>query len=310
MTNREKLLWVLGSTLLALGIAEWLLRYLPPDLSSMRQLIVLDASAPMGYRLHRNASVDFTGMYEFFDEPVLWQTNDQAFRRDAETTTTTERFRIMTFGDSDTFGWSVDLEETFQAQMETKDPGIEVLNFGIPGYNATDIVDYMERTIFEHQPHMVLYLANKNDFDLPLRLDNLEASSALLLRLRFLYQVTIAKPERIRIRHSAERRQLFVDELIRMTELVEKAGAIPVVGFIKWSDWSELPEIIGANHPVFDLAASGRLRIINTQPAFIGQPRIDEHISPPGYASLANLLCEALAGGSGGCMPDGTAAAR
>jgi len=42
--------------------------------------------------------------------------------------------RIAAFGDSYTHGDEVDGAATWQAQMEALDPGLEVLNFGVPGY--------------------------------------------------------------------------------------------------------------------------------------------------------------------------------
>ncbi len=44
------------------------------------------------------------------------------------------KIRLATFGESFTFGAFVKADETWQAQLETSNPRIEVLNFGVNGY--------------------------------------------------------------------------------------------------------------------------------------------------------------------------------
>jgi len=44
--------------------------------------------------------------------------------------------RIVTFGDSFTFGDEVPVEASFQWQLEHLEPGLEVLNFGVSGYGT------------------------------------------------------------------------------------------------------------------------------------------------------------------------------
>jgi lysophospholipase L1-like esterase len=302
---KEKIIITVAMTLLTLAAAELLLRLLPPDLSSMRQLLDIDESLPMAYRLKASTTVSFNGMYERLPEPVEWQTNDSGIRSTRNYEPKSSKFRILTFGDSDIFGWSVNHHETFQQQMEAIDQQVEVINFGIPGYNVTNIADYLHMVIQDYQPNMVMYVVNKNDYDDAIQFGSLIADSAIFLRLRLLYHVTLAKPERIRLRHSVERRELFADEVLRMYQTSKEQGAAFVLGFIKWQNWNDLIELQNGQHPVVKLANAGSITVINTQPSFVGQPRFDDHISAPGYESMAALICRELAGASGGCVPGG-----
>jgi len=53
--------------------------------------------------------------------------------------------RMITFGDSFTFGDEVPVEASFQWQMEELDPALEVLNFGVSGYGTDQALLRYER---------------------------------------------------------------------------------------------------------------------------------------------------------------------
>src|SRR5262249_19686757 len=144
-----------------------------------------------------------------------------------------ERFRIATYGDSETFGWSVALEETFQRRMEAIDPRVEVLNFGVPGYAVINIRGQLERTVAEFQPDLVLYLVNKNDFNEPPQLTRLSESS-VLMHIHFLWHFTVGKKIRLAIRDEADHLEMFADEIDRMTRDLEARDTPFLLAFLKW----------------------------------------------------------------------------
>jgi len=56
-----------------------------------------------------------------------------------------EKRRVITFGDSFTFGDEVPVEASFQWQMEHLEPELEVLNFGVSGYGTDQALLRYER---------------------------------------------------------------------------------------------------------------------------------------------------------------------
>jgi hypothetical protein len=72
-------------------------------------------------------------------EDKLMKSNRQGFRANREYSEDipTGKIRALTVGDSFTNGDEVDNQSTFQHFAESRDPALEVLNFGVPGYGVT-----------------------------------------------------------------------------------------------------------------------------------------------------------------------------
>ena len=93
--------------------------------------------------------------------------------------------RILAAGDSVTFGWGVEREETFEMQMERMQRAasergegveIEVINTGVPGYNLYQSVLALEKKGWKVDPDIVLFGAFvQNDFS-----DNLKSNLFVL----------------------------------------------------------------------------------------------------------------------------------
>jgi hypothetical protein len=81
--------------------------------------------------------------------------------------------RIAAIGDSSTFGWKVDEEDTYSEALETvlndfsKGPHFEVMNFGVPGYNSGMEREVLLSKALRFQPDAVLLQFELNDMDLP-----------------------------------------------------------------------------------------------------------------------------------------------
>lgn len=78
------------------------------------------------------------------------------------------RVRIVTIGDSSTFGWGSDREDTYQAllleRLERWQPGrFEVLNLGIPGHNSRHGIGMLEHYALPLEPDLLIVSYGAND---------------------------------------------------------------------------------------------------------------------------------------------------
>jgi hypothetical protein len=158
----RKLTLLLGASLLSLAVGEGVLRIWFPQVGKLRQLVE-STGDERGYAPKPDIRLSFDGVFERLSDTITWQTNSAGVRHEGEIGPLGQRFRVAAYGDSETFGWSLELEDTFERRMEALDPRVEVLNFGVPGYNVTNVRDHMERTVPLFEPDLVLYLVHKND---------------------------------------------------------------------------------------------------------------------------------------------------
>jgi len=246
----------------------------------------------------------------------VWQINAQGLRDDRNVGERSDRFRIATYGDSQAFGWSVALPETFQRRMQAIDPRVEVLNFAIPGYNVADSNEHMARTLEAFHPDLAIFLASKNDFDRSLEIGTFWSRARILMWTRWIYQSQFQKAERKALRRSPERLQFFADEIDRMIRLCERHGVPLVIGFLRRESHQALldhlrPDAWLATHPDGRGAGGFRLERIDLEAGIAGVPDADKHLSAPAYEVLAEAFCRQISGpeAGGGCVPR-TGAAR
>lgn len=81
-------------------------------------------------------------------------------------------FRILSIGDSITFGMGVDQDETFPMQLElllnrysNSTLEYEVINGGISGFNASDEAHFMAYLVEKYRPDMIIWMLIPNDYD-------------------------------------------------------------------------------------------------------------------------------------------------
>ena len=102
-----------------------------------------------------------------------FHTNRWGFRdEDYETRTkATGIYRLAFIGDSITLGMSVSLDHTFVRRISTDaatkraDLALQVMNFGVGGYNVVQINELLHARVISFEPDKVVYAMCLNDFD-------------------------------------------------------------------------------------------------------------------------------------------------
>ncbi len=73
---------------------------------------------------------------------------------------------ILSIGDSHTYGWSVNKEQSYPAQLEKKlhelEIRVNVLNMGVPGYNTSQIRRKLPEWLKKYKPVCIILLASIN----------------------------------------------------------------------------------------------------------------------------------------------------
>ena len=159
---RRGLLIILVNCLVFLGLAGVLFLGLEVYLRTTDALQVdISLYSPFNYRLNPLFRGYYHGGYVTVNKLGL---------RGPETTRRKPPgvLRIAFFGDSYTFGDEIDLEDTFpylvQETLEKKyGKGIEVLNFGVPGYDTVREYSYLKEDGLAFEPDIVAVVYVYND---------------------------------------------------------------------------------------------------------------------------------------------------
>lgn len=279
--------FVVAFSAFLLLLAEVGLRWFGPNLETIRHLVDLSV-APYG--LKPDTRIVFTGLHEPLPRPVTWAINAQGIRADREIPPRSSKFRIATYGDSEAFGWGVAVADSLQGRMEAIDDSVEVINFGVPGYNAANIADHIERTVPEFEPDLIVYLVHKNDFDDAFRVGDAVVSSSLVRLARFAYYRVFKQPREKRLRESPERIERFRAQIERIETFAASRGVPLMLAFLKWENRALLPDSGERDD-------DGVLpRYLNADSVVGGEPKADSHLTAAAYRKLAPVLCAAISG--------------
>jgi hypothetical protein len=80
-----------------------------------------------------------------------------------------DTIRVIALRDSFTFGWGVDLTDTWPKQLENllnkkcQKKKFEVLNMGVPGYNTPMEIKFLKLKCIKYLPHIVILAYVGND---------------------------------------------------------------------------------------------------------------------------------------------------
>ncbi|MEL6343046.1 MAG: SGNH/GDSL hydrolase family protein [Myxococcota bacterium] len=155
-----------ASTFFALCAAELLLRGpLRPELTETRDMAWQAQTRGMHIRLHQpdprliyvprpNAAVEMDYGRAAF--------NAQQMRRSGTVPLQPERIRIAMIGDSLVWGDLLAEADTLPAQLETR-MGVEVLNFGVTGYDTVQQAAWYRRHVRDFHPDVVVVVYCLND---------------------------------------------------------------------------------------------------------------------------------------------------
>jgi len=131
------------------------------------------AIIPLTLKTHRISPNPLLG-YELvpgsasFEDGAWYRINQDGIRdRDYSRTKPAGTYRIAVLGDSNTFGLGVELEDTWPKQLEAelgKDGSpIEVINFGVMGYNTTQEAERIQEKVLAYSPDLILIGYSLND---------------------------------------------------------------------------------------------------------------------------------------------------
>lgn len=292
-------------------IGEIVLRLIPPDPRVLLN-IVTETNDARRYTLKPNSRATFRGFHDPMPQPISWQVNEHGIRSDRTIEDKGKRFRILTYGDSETFGWSVQLEDTWQRRMEANDRHIQVLNLGVPGYNVENVADHMEQTASHLDPDLIIYLFHKNDFYEPLSISPILSRSELYVHLRMGIYAFGAK-DRHAWRNTPEANRFVAAQIRRMLEVSKRIDVPFIIAFLHWKYNGVMDSEFWGDDALERATALPRspvfsAEVVNVEPAVKAFPRRDNHLIEPAQRALADYLCEILSGNSdNGCSWSGSA---
>lgn len=97
---------------------------------------------------------------------VLVHTNSDGFRDNEYSPQRNDKYRIILLGDSLTFGWGVEKDDTFakllEKEISLKQP-TEIINFGTGNYNTQQEVNLLMEKGLEYRPDKVVVFYSIND---------------------------------------------------------------------------------------------------------------------------------------------------
>jgi hypothetical protein len=178
LSKRKWILFVtiitLASLLLVLVVSEMLLRFKQRHIGSSDHLdygmIVYDNH--LGWKLAFN----WNGRHKHYDYDVSYSTNSHGFRNDFNTKQGQAGLIYAFVGDSFTFSFGVNDNETFIQLLNSHNKSGNVyLNFGVPGYSTDQEYLLIRRTVLHFSPDVILlvvYLGNDlfdNELPFPLQ---------------------------------------------------------------------------------------------------------------------------------------------
>lgn len=105
--------------------------------------------------------LDLGGVCTGLKEPLI-KINSQGFRgKEYDIHKPSDVYRIISLGDSYTFGLCIELNETYPKLLEQKlnqnlNKSFEVLNFGVPGYNTKQELILLEKIGFNYHPDVII----------------------------------------------------------------------------------------------------------------------------------------------------------
>ncbi len=245
-------------------------------------------------------------------EPWRVSTNDLGLRHPL-VAPKGDRYRILCLGDSRTYGFGVENDETWparlQATLDVRAPGrYDVINAGVPGYSIFHGARYLETLGITLEPDMVLLCFGYNDAS-PVPppgfgdwdWENPQRRAGWRYLLKRVFQGLDLETERPDgVRETRLTPGEFADSLLRIARFcaARDIAAVPVA-------WPSLPELLGEHldrpHLSGMIVAAGDLAgmpVISLRDALAAHVREifldDVHLDAAGYRLVAESIADAL----------------
>ena len=271
-----------------------------------RYLLETEPDGELGYRhsagrctLYQEVAVDF----------------NEFGMRDRPLSDSVEK-RVLLLGDSVTFGWGVEAEETFGRRLEERLGGVRTLNAGVCGYNTVQQRRYLETEGFALQPDGVILLYVENDVQPPIEIRRSGPMIALrdsppslldaflgaswLFRLVHHLGATVSGPSEDAARLAEARTDSF-NALCGIWEGCRRRG-IPFAAFFYRLRTTEQTDELWAD--LAQLAFDQGFTLVDTAPWFEGRELremvnsfVDSHPNPEAHDILAQGMAASLRGG-------------
>ena len=294
-TLKQKSLYLVNISILIiflLILTEVGLRFFKSPYSQLRDAISFTDDERI-YVLKPNIVTKFTGLHSELKDTVIWCINSQGIRDDEMINPKSpNKFRIATYGNSETFGWSVNLENTFQKQIEYLNNSIECINLGVPGYNIVQVAAHLEATEKLIDPDLIIYLINPNDFDPPLHFNEIISNFELFRRILYVYEMYQVTRNEHR-RHNPNMISHFITGLLRIKRYCEIHKVPLVIGLINRDD----SKILNRNKEISEYFFNpniNSIRTIDLFQVFNDYQKIDYHLCRDGHSRIAQILYEQL----------------
>lgn len=199
----------------------WLAKVAPHSRLGELGMMVVDEEAEVSYRLKPG-----------FEETVDGQTyriNSHGMRGpEVEKQRQEGVKRILVIGDSYAFGYGVDEPATISAQLQARlrprQPGIEVLNMGVPAYQTGQEARLLEREGIAFDPDLVVLVYYGND----------NITQTLIYDPRFKIIHFDEMPFSYGMKHVLSRSILYSRVCKGYTQYLTKSGALDFHGLLHW----------------------------------------------------------------------------
>ena len=132
----------------------------PTGVVQMGEIVRFLANPRLLYGLQPDLNVVFLG------QPL--RTNREGFRDlEHQPENPTRKRRVVCLGDSIVFGWHLPKESRFSDVLARTRPDWEVLNMGVPGYNAAQEIECFRTYGMKYRPDLVIINVVGNDAQMP-----------------------------------------------------------------------------------------------------------------------------------------------
>lgn len=223
--------WVL---IFILGIEVYFHQVLPP-IDAFGQIFKDNEDPEILYELRPDSRIIFSGTYVKIPSTTIKISKDGI--RDYEYSLTKDKniFRIVVLGDSIAFGWGVELEDTFAKKLESMlnqnlATRCEVINFGVPGYNASQKFALLKGKAIRYNPDSVIVHLVHNDFFETYNYYRPKFINQTLLKKSYIYRWIIQRLRSYKqkrfLKELAYRKKLATADMARFSSIIEQLKRI------------------------------------------------------------------------------------